>query len=41
MLTPHGTEVSTPAHDITPAELVTGYLTGTGLRSAPFGPGPG
>jgi methylthioribose-1-phosphate isomerase len=35
-LAPPGTEVSAPADDITPAELVTGYLTGTGLRSAPF-----
>jgi methylthioribose-1-phosphate isomerase len=35
-LAPPGTEISAPAHDITPAELVTGYLTGTGFRTAPF-----
>jgi methylthioribose-1-phosphate isomerase len=40
-LAPPGTEVGAPAHDITPAELVTGYLTGTGLRSAPFGEAAG
>ena len=36
-LAPRGTEISVPAHDITPAELVTKYLTADGVRSAPFG----
>lgn len=31
------TEVRVPAHDVTPAGLVTGYLTGDGLRHPPFG----
>jgi methylthioribose-1-phosphate isomerase len=37
LLTPRGTEVRIPAHDVTPAELVTSYLTGGGVQSPPFG----
>jgi methylthioribose-1-phosphate isomerase len=37
LLTPRGTEVRIPAHDVTPAELVTSYLTGAGVKSPPFG----
>jgi methylthioribose-1-phosphate isomerase len=36
VLAPPGTEVRAPAQDVSPAALVTGYLTGTGLRSALF-----
>ena len=37
LLAPSGTEVRSPAHDVTPAELVTSYITGGGLRQPPFG----
>jgi methylthioribose-1-phosphate isomerase len=36
-LAPHGTEINVPVHDITPAELVTRYLTADGARATPFG----
>jgi methylthioribose-1-phosphate isomerase len=39
MLAPSGTEVRSPAHDVTPAELVTSYVTGAGLRQPPFADG--
>jgi methylthioribose-1-phosphate isomerase len=35
-LAPRGTEARTPAHDLTPAEFVTAYITGAGIRKAPF-----
>ena len=35
-LAPRGTEVRVPAHDVTPAELVTSWITGAGLRRPPF-----
>ena len=35
-LTPPGTEVRVPAHDVTPAGLVTAFVTGDGLRQPPF-----
>jgi methylthioribose-1-phosphate isomerase len=37
VLTPRGTEVRIPAHDVTPAALVTSYLTGAGVKRPPFG----
>lgn len=36
LLAPRGTEVRSPAHDVTPAALVTSYVTGRGLRRPPF-----
>ncbi len=36
MLAPRGSEVRSPAHDVTPAELVTSFVTGDGLRQPPF-----
>lgn len=36
-LAPRGTEVRSPGHDVTPADLVTTYITGAGLRRPPFG----
>ena len=35
-LAPRGTEVRVPAHDVTPAELVTAWITGAGPRRPPF-----
>jgi methylthioribose-1-phosphate isomerase len=35
-LAPRGTEVRVPAHDVTPADLVTSWITGVGLRRPPF-----
>jgi methylthioribose-1-phosphate isomerase len=35
-LAPRGTEVRVPAHDMTPAGLVTAFITGDGLREPPF-----
>lgn len=37
-IAPPGTEARVPLHDVTPAELVTGFITGEGLRHPPFGP---
>jgi methylthioribose-1-phosphate isomerase len=37
LLAPRGTEVRTPGHDVTPAGLITAYVTGLGLRQPPFG----
>ncbi len=37
LLAPRGTEVRSPAHDVTPAGLVTAYITGGGPRQPPFG----
>ena len=36
---PAGTEVRNPAFDITPAELITGFVTEEGLVTTPFDPG--
>lgn len=36
LLAPRGTEVRSPAHDLTPAALVTSYVTGAGMRRPPF-----
>jgi methylthioribose-1-phosphate isomerase len=36
MLAPRGTEVRSPAHDVTPAALVSSYVTGSGVRQPPF-----
>jgi methylthioribose-1-phosphate isomerase len=38
VLAPRGTEVRIPSHDITPAELVTSYITGRGIQAPPFLP---
>ena len=38
-LAPRGTEVRVPAHDVTPAELVTSWVTGAGSRRPPFADG--
>jgi len=38
ILAPPGTETRVPTHDVTPAELVTTWLTATGPRTPPFGP---
>jgi methylthioribose-1-phosphate isomerase len=35
-LAPRGTEARVPAHDVTPADLVTSWITGAGLRRPPF-----
>ena len=35
-LAPRGTEVRVPAHDVTPAELVTSWITGAGAQRPPF-----
>jgi methylthioribose-1-phosphate isomerase len=35
-LAPRGTEVRVPGHDVTPADLVTSWITGVGLRRPPF-----
>jgi methylthioribose-1-phosphate isomerase len=40
-LAPAGTETRVPTHDITPADLVTTWLTASGPRTPPFGSGPG
>jgi methylthioribose-1-phosphate isomerase len=37
-IAPRGTDVRVPLHDVTPAELVTSYVTGDGLRMPPFEP---
>jgi methylthioribose-1-phosphate isomerase len=37
VLAPRGTEVRSPGHDVTPADLVTYYVTGEGLQRPPFG----
>ena len=37
LLAPRATEVRSPGHDVTPAELITYYVTGNGLRQPPFG----
>lgn len=39
LLAPRGTEVRSPGHDVTPAGLVTAYVTDEGLRQPPFGTG--
>jgi len=36
VLAPRGTEVRAPAHDVTPADLVTSYITGAGPLRPPF-----
>jgi methylthioribose-1-phosphate isomerase len=36
ILAPRGTEVRTPAHDVTPAGLITHYITGSGPQRPPF-----
>jgi methylthioribose-1-phosphate isomerase len=36
-LAPRGTEVRVPTHDVTPAALITSYVTRDGLRVPPFG----
>ena len=36
VLAPPGTETRVPTHDVTPAELVTVWLTGEGPRTPPF-----
>ncbi|HET9345273.1 MAG TPA: hypothetical protein VFO05_06190 [Candidatus Limnocylindrales bacterium] len=41
VLAPPGTETRVPTHDITPAALVTAWLTAGGERTPPFGPPPG
>jgi methylthioribose-1-phosphate isomerase len=38
LLAPPGTETRVPTHDVTPADLVTRWLTATGPRTPPFGP---
>jgi methylthioribose-1-phosphate isomerase len=38
-LAPRGTEVRAPAHDVTPADLVTCWVTGAGSRRPPFADG--
>jgi len=38
ILAPPGTETRVPTHDVTPAELVTTWLTATGPRTPPFAP---
>lgn len=38
-IAPVGTEVRNPAFDITPAELITGFVTEEGVVRAPFEPG--
>ncbi len=35
-IAPRGTEARVPLHDVTPAELVTGFITADGLRHPPF-----
>ncbi len=35
-IAPRATAVHVPTHDVTPAELVTGYITAGGLRRPPF-----
>jgi eIF-2B alpha/beta/delta-like uncharacterized protein len=37
-LAPPGTETRVPTHDVTPADLVTTWLTAIGPRKPPFGP---
>lgn len=37
-IAPRGTEARVPRHDVTPADLVTGYITADGMRHPPFGP---
>ncbi len=37
-MAPRGTEARVPLHDVTPAELVTGFITADGLRHPPFEP---
>jgi methylthioribose-1-phosphate isomerase len=39
-LAPRGTEVRAPAHDVTPADLVTSWITGAGVRRPPFADEP-
>lgn len=36
LLAPRGTDVRTPGHDVTPAGMITAYVTGLGLRQPPF-----
>ena len=36
ILAPPGTETRVPTHDVTPAGLVTTWLTATGPRTPPF-----
>jgi methylthioribose-1-phosphate isomerase len=40
ILAPPGTETRVPTHDITPAALVTTWLTARGEQAPPFGPPP-
>ena len=37
-LAPPGTETRIPTHDVTPAELITTWLTAEGSRTPPFAP---
>src|SRR4029453_4305245 len=37
-LAPEGTEVWNPAFDVTPADLVTAFITAPGILPPPFGP---
>ena len=39
LLAPRATEIRSPGHDVTPADLVTYFVTGDGLRQPPFGTG--
>ena len=38
LISPRGTEIRVPLHDVTPAELITTYVTADGTRRPPFGP---
>ena len=40
LVTPRGTESRVPLHDVTPAELITTWLTADGPRTPPFGLSP-
>jgi eIF-2B alpha/beta/delta-like uncharacterized protein len=40
VLAPPGTETRVPTHDVTPADLVTTWLTAQGPRTPPFAPRP-
>jgi methylthioribose-1-phosphate isomerase len=35
-IAPHGTQVRNPAFDVTPADLITGFVTEEGVIRAPF-----
>jgi hypothetical protein len=38
-IAPPGTDVRNPAFDVTPAELITGFVTEEGVVRAPYGDG--